>query len=153
MRGKKIPVRLAEARALFCGGASLAAVARALGTHPATIYRWRAADCIDWYDLRAKTGATSPGGVLLGLEQLMGSILLDSELGPAVKADAVAKVSGVLTRERAHWAEAAGLSRFARWAAAALPEAAGRVVLDAVAGYVQALRNGDAPGMPEGRDG
>ncbi len=145
MRGRRTPPRVPEARALYARGASMSAVARALGVSLATVYRWRRADALDWDELRAKTGAVSPGALLLGLEQLLGLIVIDTDLGPAAKARAVGEVYAALKGERAFQAEAAGLGRFAQWAAAALPEQAGRAVLDAVAAYAQALRNGDAP--------
>jgi len=98
--------------------------------------------------LRGKGVGSSPRALLLGLEQLLNGVVLDAELAPAAKAHAAAQVHAVLVGERAYQAEAAGLGRFAQWAARELPAGEGRVVRDAVAWYVGELRMGVALVMP-----
>lgn len=134
---------LPEARLLYARGQSCAAVGKALGLALSTVYRWKKQETkagVDWNALRGSMADASPRALVIGLEALLADVLADGSLPPAAKAHALAEANAVLTSERAHLAEAAGVARFAGWAARELPPEPARVIVDAIARYSEEAR-------------
>jgi transposase-like protein len=132
---------LPTARLLYARGRPISEIAARLGVHDGTIYRWRAADekrGLSWAVLRDKTPAT--GGLTVGLEALIASLLDGGSGEPVERAQAVASLHHVLTVERAFEGELHGIGRFAAWCRGALPAADHAVIVGAIGRYLAEVR-------------
>ncbi len=93
----------ANARALWVGGVSGPNIARILGVHSNTVYRWKKGDRqagLDWEVLREQVGGNGMGFLVEALEQCLWKVATAKGLDPLRQAKAIAQTSGVLQQER-----------------------------------------------------
>jgi len=98
----------AYSRRLFAAGATLEDIARAVKRKPRTVRRWKRQDRKDgilWERLRAENIDLNRGLLVSEVVKAMRRILTDDSVSCGMRADAVAKLSLVLERERRHLRE------------------------------------------------
>jgi transposase len=91
------------ARRFFAEGDDIRSIARQLGVGGRTVYRWKQQDAargIRWEELTDETRRVVPAVLLRRMEALMLEIAEAPGISPVRKADALQRLSSVLTRER-----------------------------------------------------